>query len=84
MTCTKGGKIAGCRVTEGEIRRNGKFRLLRGTDIVYEGDISSLKHEKNDEREIRAGFDCGIGLKNFHDILVGDQIECYLLEKYQA
>jgi translation initiation factor IF-2 len=81
---SRGGKIAGCRVTEGEIRRNSKLRLLRGSDIVYEGDISSLKHEKSDERDIRAGFECGIGLKNFHDILVGDQIECYILEKYQA
>ncbi len=81
---TRGGKIAGCRVTEGELRRNAKVRLLRGTDIVFEGDISSLKHEKNDEREIRAGFECGIGLKNFHDIVVGDQLVCYILEKYQG
>lgn len=78
---SKGGKVAGCRVTEGEIRRNGKARLTRGKDILYEGEIGSLKHEKEDVREMRTGFECGIGLKNFNDIQVGDVIECFLLEK---
>jgi translation initiation factor IF-2 len=81
---TKGGKIAGCRVTEGEIRRNGKIRIYRGKDIVYEGEINSLKHEKEDVREMRTGFECGIGLRNFNDLQVGDFIECYLLEKTAA
>jgi len=78
---SKVGKIAGCRVLEGEIRRNGKVRLTRGTDLVYQGEISSLKHEKDDAREVRQGFECGINLKNFNDIVVGDMLECYLLEK---
>jgi translation initiation factor IF-2 len=78
---TKGGKVAGCKVTEGEIRRNGKVRLYRGKDIAYEGEIGSLKHEKEDVREMRTGFECGIGLKNFNDVQVGDVIECYVLEK---
>ena len=78
---SKGGNIAGCRVTEGEVRRNARLRLFRGKDIVYEGEIASLKHEKSDEREIRTGFECGIGLKNFSDIEVGDQVECFILEK---
>ncbi len=78
---SKIGKIAGCRVLEGEIRRNGKIRMKRGSDIVFEGELSSLKHEKEDLREVRAGFECGVGLKNFHDIEVGDIIECYVLEK---
>jgi translation initiation factor IF-2 len=78
---TKGGKIAGCRVTDGEIRRNGKIRIYRGKDIVYEGEINSLKHEKEDVREMRTGFECGIGLRNFNDLQVGDFIECYVLEK---
>jgi translation initiation factor IF-2 len=78
---SKVGKIAGCRVVEGEFRRNGKVRLLRGNDIVFEGEVSSLKHEKDDVREVRNGLECGIGLKNFHDILVGDVLECYTLEK---
>ena len=78
---SKVGKIAGCRVLDGELRRNGKIRLHRGADIVFEGDVSSLKHEKDDVREVRTGLDCGVGLKNFHDILVGDVLECYILEK---
>jgi translation initiation factor IF-2 len=75
------GKIAGCRVREGEIRRNAKVRLLRDTDVVYEGEISSLKHEKDDVREVKSGSECGIKLKNFNDIEVGDMIDCYILEK---
>jgi translation initiation factor IF-2 len=78
---SKVGKIAGCRVLEGEIRRNGKIRLKRGNDIVFEGELSSLKHEKEDVREVRTGFECGVGLKNFHDIEAGDILECYNLEK---
>ncbi len=78
---SKVGKIAGCRVVEGELRRNGKIRLMRGGDIVFEGEVSSLKHEKDDVREVRNGLECGLGLKNFHDILVGDILECYILEK---
>ncbi|MDP2993790.1 MAG: translation initiation factor IF-2 [Anaerolineales bacterium] len=81
FSLSKGTKIAGCRVTEGEVRRNGKIRVTREKDIVYEGEVSSLKHEKEDVREIRTGFECGIGLKNFSDVQVGDVIECYLLEK---
>ncbi len=78
---SKVGRIAGCRVLDGEIRRNGKARLSRGSDVVFEGEIASLKHEKEDVREVRAGFECGVGLKNFNDIAVGDVLECYTLEK---
>lgn len=78
---SKIGKVAGCRVVEGEVRRNSKVRLRRANDIVYEGEIASLKHEKDDVREVRNGMECGVGLKNFHDILVGDILECYVLEK---
>jgi translation initiation factor IF-2 len=78
---SKIGKIAGCRVVDGEIRRNGKIRMYRNADLVYQGEISSLKHEKDDVREVRTGFECGINLKNFNDVEVGDVIECYTLEK---
>ncbi len=61
-----------------------RFRVTRGKDIVFEGEISSLKHEKEDVREMRTGFECGIGLKNFSDVQVGDTIECYLLEKAET
>lgn len=81
---SKVGKVAGCRVVEGEIRRNAKVRLYRGKDILFEGEMSSLKHEKEDVREIKQGRECGIGLKNFHDIEIGDVLECYIMEKTEA
>ncbi|NWG35580.1 MAG: translation initiation factor IF-2 [Chloroflexi bacterium] len=80
FTASKFGKVAGCRVTEGELRRNAKVRLYRGGDIVYEGEMGSLRHEKEDVKEIRQGFECGVGFKNFKDIQVGDQLVCYILE----
>lgn len=75
------GTIAGCKVTSGEIRRNGRVRLLRGDQTIFDGEISSLRHEKEDVREIRQGFECGIGLKGFDQIQVGDVIICYILER---
>ena len=78
---SKVGKIAGCRVRSGNIRRNAQMRLKRGDDTLFEGEVSSLKHEKDRVNEVREGFECGIGLKNFHDISVGDILECYVLEK---
>ncbi len=78
---SKVGRIAGCRVVEGEIRRNAKVRLYRGADLVFQGEIASLKHEKDDVREVRTGYECGIHFKNFNDVVVGDKIECYILEK---
>jgi translation initiation factor IF-2 len=81
FTASKFGKVAGCRVTEGELRRNAKVRLYRGTDIVYEGDMGSLRHEKEDVREVRQGYECGVGFKSFNDIQVGDQLVCYVVEK---
>ena len=81
FTASKFGKVAGCKVTEGELRRNAKARLYRGTDIVYEGDMGSLRHEKDDVKEVRQGFECGVGFKSFNDIQVGDQLVCYVVEK---
>ena len=78
---SKVGKIAGCRVREGNIRRNAQMRLTRGEDILFEGEVSSLKHNKDKVNEVRNGFECGIGLQNFHDIEVGDILHCYVLEK---
>jgi translation initiation factor IF-2 len=78
---SKVGKIAGCRVLDGELRRNGKLRLYRGADLVYQGEVASLKHEKEDVREVRQGYECGIGLKNFNEVNVGDILECYVMEK---
>ena len=81
FSASKFGKVAGCRVTEGELRRNARVRVYRGTDMVFEGEMASLRHEKEDVREIRAGFECGVGFRNFSNIEVGDQIVCYVLEK---
>ncbi len=78
---SKVGRVAGCRVVEGEVRRNAKVRLYRGADLVYQGEIASLKHEKDDVREVRAGYECGIHFKNFNDVAEGDRVECYILEK---
>jgi translation initiation factor IF-2 len=81
FSASKFGKVAGCRVTEGELHRNSKVRIYRGTDMVFEGEMASLRHEKEDVREVRTGFECGVGFRNFSDIQVGDQIVCYVLEK---
>lgn len=75
---SKQGYIAGCRVVSGELRRNAKARVIRNDEVVYENEVASLKHEKEDVREVRTGFECGIGIKNFDDYQVGDQIECYV------
>jgi translation initiation factor IF-2 len=78
---SKVGNIAGCKVREGEIHRNKKARVLRADKVLFDGEISSLKHEKDDVNEVRTGWECGIGLKSFNDFAAGDVIECYNLEK---
>ena len=80
FSASKFGKVAGCRVTDGELRRNAKVRLYRGTDMIFEGDMSSLRHEKEDVRDVKQGYECGVGFKNFSDIQPGDQLICYILE----
>ncbi len=78
---TKVGMIAGCYVTEGRIDRKGRARLIRDGIVVYDGELSSLKRFKDDVREVREGYECGIGIANFNDIKVGDVIECYTVEE---
>src|SRR5512147_1739878 len=80
FTASKFGKVAGCRVTDGELHRNAKVRLYRGTDLIYEGEMGSLRHEKDDVREVKQGYECGVGFKSFNDIQVGDQLVCYVVE----
>jgi len=72
---------AGCRVIDGEIRRNAKIRVIRQDKALFEGEIGSLKREKDDVREVREGFECGIALKNFHDFKEGDLLECFVIEE---
>jgi translation initiation factor IF-2 len=78
---SKIGKIAGSKVVQGEIRRNGRARVMRNNTQIFDGEIASLKIVRDDVREVRQGFECGIGLKGFSDIQVGDSIVCYALEK---
>ncbi len=78
---SKFGKVAGCRVTEGEIRRNARVRLLRDGNVIFDGEIASLRHLKEDVREVRQGYECGIGLRNFNEFQPGDVLECYVIEK---
>ncbi|MBK6648021.1 MAG: translation initiation factor IF-2 [Anaerolineales bacterium] len=80
FTASKFGRVAGCRVVDGELKRGAKVRLYRNSDIIYEGDLSSLRHEKDDVKEIRQGYECGVGFKNFADIQPGDSLVCYILE----
>jgi len=81
FTASKFGRVAGCKVTDGELKRGARVRLYRGVDLIYEGDLSSLRHEKDDVKEIRQGFECGVGFKSFNDIQPGDQLVCYVIEK---
>jgi len=78
------GNIAGSLVVQGEMRRGARARVLRGQDEIFDGTISSLKHEKEDEREMREGFECGIGVKGFSDFQAGDVVECYTTEQVAA
>jgi translation initiation factor IF-2 len=72
------GTVAGCYVTEGLVRRsNAKVRLLRDNVVMHDGELDSLKRFKDDVREVKAGFECGLSLKNFDDVKVGDQLEVY-------
>lgn len=77
----KVGTIAGCRVLTGEFRRNARVRLVRDGETLFDGEISSLKHEKEDVREVRQGFECGVSLKGYNDISEGDILENYVIEK---
>jgi translation initiation factor IF-2 len=75
------GVIAGCFIRDGEARRNARARVLRGEDQLYEGHVSSLKRFEKDVREVRTGFECGVGLEDFHDFEEGDVIQFYVKER---
>jgi translation initiation factor IF-2 len=77
---TKVGKVAGCMTTEGVIRRGARVRLLRDNVVIHEGELSQLKRFKDDVKEVREGYDCGVALANYHDIQIGDTIECFDVE----
>ncbi len=77
----KVGAIAGCYVIEGKIERGQFARILRDWVVTYEGKISSLRHFKDDVKEVQSGYECGIGIKNYNDVKLGDIIECYYVEE---
>jgi len=74
---SKFGVVAGCLVTEGLVKRNNPIRVLRDNVVIFEGALESLRRFKDEASEVRAGTECGIGVKNYQDVRVGDQIECY-------
>jgi translation initiation factor IF-2 len=74
------GTVAGCMVTSGVLDRRGRIRVVRDAVQVYEGELESLKRFKDDVREVREGFECGLNIRNFNDVKVGDFLECYRVE----
>jgi len=74
---SKFGTVAGCIVADGFVRKNNPIRVLRDNVVIFEGALESLRRFKDDVNEVRAGTECGIGVKNYNDVRVGDQIECY-------
>jgi translation initiation factor IF-2 len=78
---SKVGKIAGSYIRDGEIHRNARIRVFRNAEKIADGPVGSLKHLQEDVREVRQGFECGIGVKGFDSFEIGDQLECYSVEK---
>jgi translation initiation factor IF-2 len=78
---TKVGKVAGCRVTDGKVERGAGVRLIRDNVVVHEGKLSTLKHFKDEVREVLAGQECGMAFEKYEDMRVGDVIECYRVEE---
>ena len=75
------GMIGGCAVLDGRVERNAKARVIRDGVIVYDGKIGSLRRFKDDVKEVKAGFECGIGIENFNDIKMNDIIEVYEIQE---
>lgn len=78
---SKVGNVAGCMVTEGLVKRGAKVRLLRDNVVIHEGELSQLKRFKDDVKEVKSGFECGMSFANYDDIKVGDTIECFEIEQ---
>ena len=78
---TKVGNVAGCMVTEGQVKRGAKVRLLRDNVVIHEGTLKTLRRFKEEVREVQHGFECGMAFENYDDIKVGDVIECFDVEE---
>ncbi|MDZ7714453.1 MAG: translation initiation factor IF-2 [Rhodovibrio sp.] len=83
FSVTKVGKVAGCRITEGVVKRGAGVRLLRDNRVIYEGNLKTLKRFKDEVREVKDGYECGISLENWEDIQEGDVLECYEVREVQ-
>jgi translation initiation factor IF-2 len=80
----KVGTIAGCSVTEGKITRKASVRVIREGVVIFTGKIGSLRRVKDDVKEVLSGFECGIGIDNFNDLLEGDNLEAFILNEVAA
>lgn len=79
----KAGTVAGCYVTQGLVQRNAKLRLLRDNVVIYTGELASLKRFKDDVREVREGFECGLSIQNYNDVKEGDVLEFFVVEEIE-
>jgi translation initiation factor IF-2 len=80
---SKIGTVAGCMVTNGSIVRNGRIRVIRDSVVAYTGNFAGLRRVKDDVKEVKEGFECGISIENFNDIKVGDILECFIMEEQE-
>ncbi|MDX2095503.1 MAG: translation initiation factor IF-2 [Alphaproteobacteria bacterium] len=79
---TKYGKVAGCMITEGIVKRGAKVRLLRENVVIHEGTLKTLKRFKDEVKEVKSGFECGMAFENYEDIRAGDMIECFEIQEF--
>jgi translation initiation factor IF-2 len=78
---SKSGKVAGCKVTDGLVRRGARVGLIRDSVVIHEGELSSLRRFKDEVKEVNAGQECGMAFENYEDLKQGDVIECYEVEE---
>ena len=78
---SKVGKVAGCMITEGMVKRGARVRLLRDDVVIHDGVLKTLRRFKDEVREVKEGYECGMAFENYGDIKVGDKIECYEIEE---
>ena len=81
FVASKIGTVAGCMITAGVARRDARFRLLRDNVVIYTGELDSLKRFKDDVREVKEGFECGMSLEGYNDVRQGDVIEAYEVQE---
>jgi translation initiation factor IF-2 len=78
---TKVGKVAGCRIVEGQVKRGARVRLLRDNVVIHEGKLGQLKRFKDDVKDVQEGYECGMSFENYNDLQTGDIIECFEIEE---